>query len=104
MPKEPDNDLETLLRMLVGMGKPGELIKETTVNGRRVTTIYATDLECFETAVEKADGSPAPVERYDTKEEALEGHSKWEDLAKDAITVTQLGFGTLIDPEIVRIR
>lgn len=45
-------------------------------NGIGVSTVYASDINQYETAVLDNNGAH-PVERYDTREEAQEGHNKW---------------------------
>lgn len=86
-------------------------IAHDIVEGIEVSTIWASDIEQFETAVWVSDETqghlrihPAPVERYDTEEAANEGHAKWMDLVKDANQVTMLGYGPLVDEEIVKLR
>lgn len=61
-------------------------------NGLTVSTAYTSD-EGYETAILDSDGAH-PVERYDTKEEAEEGHKKWMEKAKefnDGREITVLG-------------
>jgi hypothetical protein len=52
------------------------------VNGLTVSTAYSSD-EGYETAIIDAE-SVHPVERYNSKEEAIDGHQKW---CKKAITI-----------------
>jgi hypothetical protein len=59
------------------------------VNGIDVSTSYTTDFG-FETALIDANGAH-PVERYEYKGSAAEGHLKWVELAKAVKTVVELG-------------
>ena len=70
-------------------------------NGIGVSTAYTSD-EGYETALLDNNGTH-PVERYETKEEAAKGHSRWVKFAKTANDkeVTKLGWSDLIDDETI---
>jgi hypothetical protein len=72
-------------------------------NGCGVSTIWANDLQLFETALLPNENSAIPVERYLTKQLALEGHKKWVEIAKNPTftKVTKLGYLTLIPDQEV---
>ena len=60
--------------------KLGRIMPEEN-NGIGVSTVLTSDCG-YETAL--LDGSGAhPVERYETREEAIKGHEKWVEFAKD---------------------
>lgn len=74
----------------------------TEVNGVTVSTAYTSD-EGYETAIIDAN-KVYPVERYETKEQAEQGHEKWCKEAETVETVTMLGgFGGMVDDEVVTI-
>lgn len=73
-------------------------------NGVGVSTLNVTDLDCWETALLHDNGEVSPVERYETREEAVKGHERWCEKARAGITrFTKLGFGNLTPPEEVEI-
>lgn len=53
-------------------------------NGLIVSTAFTTD-EGYETAIFSSILEVAPVERYSTREEAVEGHKKWVVFAEEGI-------------------
>lgn len=59
------------------------------VEGLIVSTAYSTD-EGYETAIVDADKKVHPVERYESKELALEGHQRWIESAKTITTLMHL--------------
>lgn len=70
-------------------------------NGIVVSTAYSSD-EGYETAlIDKEDAHP--VERYAGKEEAIEGHGRWLEFARnysEGMEVTKLGWlGDLVEDE-----
>jgi hypothetical protein len=74
--------------------------------GITVSTIYAVDVERYETAILDAEEAIV-VERYTTSEEAIRGHSRWCEWARtapDGAELTRLGYGESFKPEIVRLR
>lgn len=70
--------------------KVGRLEREEN-NGIGVSTCHTSD-EGYETALLDANGAH-PVERYETKELAEEGHKKWVEFSKGAngLTVRKIG-------------
>lgn len=54
--------------------------------GLGVSTVFATDIEEYETAILDNNGAH-PVERYKTKKEAIKGHNKW---VKETLTLTEV--------------
>ena len=57
-------------------------IDQTKVGDYTISTAYVFDFECYETAIHKADNDWIVVEHYPTKEESVDGHSKWCDFCK----------------------
>lgn len=57
--------------------------KTTLPNGLQVSTAYTNDMG-YETAILDSV-SAHPVERYETKEQAIEGHTKWVLFAQDGV-------------------
>ena len=62
-------------------------------NGIGVSTVYASDISEFETALLDANGTH-PVERYFNEKDAKSGHKKWTAFAKSSNgkEITELGF------------
>lgn len=65
--------------------------RDTSSCGIEVSTAYSSD-EGYETALIDTNGTH-PVERYETREDAVRGHYKWLIFAHDANgkTVNRLG-------------
>lgn len=63
---------------MMGMGiEPGKPLKRDSVGKKFIiSTVYAHDVEEWETAVLDEDAA-SPVERYSTEEEAIKGHDRW---------------------------
>ena len=73
-------------------------VGKDAVNGLVVSTCYTTDMG-YETAILDCNNT-YPVERYDSKEDAEEGHKKWIKFCKSKKTkITKLGYGSFIDDE-----
>ncbi len=70
----------------------------------RVSTIWADDVGQFETALLDANGT-YPVERYNEQDQAVAGHERWIVFADtgDGQVITQLGYGSSIDPESITL-
>lgn len=66
--------------------------KDCFPNGLKVSTAFTIDMG-WETAIIDREGTK-PVERYPTKEEAIEGHKKWVEFAEKGIgkTIIKLGY------------
>ena len=100
-----------LLRALAGIARmksePFEerMVARTEVGGLIVSTVYAYDIEMYEIALLDREGAH-PVRRYETREQAVAGHTKWCGLAPDLVEVTQLGYGLfdLPDKQITLVR
>lgn len=71
------------------------------VNGLDVSTVYSSDMG-YETALCDKNGAH-PVERYESRELAVIGHSDWLKKAASIETVTELGYGELADPEEITL-
>lgn len=83
----------------IGRVMPGEN------NGVGVSTCSVTDMDeyQYETALLTAQGA-VPVERYLTKEEAILGHKKWVEKAKNIEEVVKLGSNdNVVKDKIVKI-
>lgn len=66
----------------IGAGPAPDIVpKEELDNGVKVSTVDSYDMGP-ETALIGFCGTVVPVERYDTAEEAKEGHKKWIEKAK----------------------
>jgi hypothetical protein len=75
-----------------------------TVDGLTISTIYAYDISQYETAIIDFSGAH-PVERYDTKENAAEGHARWVAVSPYILFIEKLGYGDIIPGcKIVLIR
>ena len=61
------------------------------VEGLIVSTAYSSD-EGYETAIGDVEGNYHPVERYSSKELAIEGHGRWIESAKTLETIEKLGW------------
>lgn len=48
-----------------------------------IDTCYLNDFDYYETAVCQDNGDIVIVERYDTREEAINGHDSWVEIAND---------------------
>ena len=68
------------------------------VNGLEISTCWSDDMG-FETAISDKKDIFYPVERYETREEAIAGHEKWKEKAKTIKKITYLGYGDLIEDE-----
>ena len=108
MEKEPTmlDFLEDMLCMTSGMvelfKERPEHIGKDTVDGLVVSTVWTTDLLVYETAIKDKNGFK-PVERYNSKGDAVLGHQKWMEKAKTIETITMLGFGKSIPDEEVQL-
>jgi hypothetical protein len=73
------------------------------VDGLTVSTAFTSD-EGYETAIGDSEGFH-PVERYDSKGEAISGHEKW---CKEAITLKEIielgGLGGLVGSSVVSLK
>lgn len=79
-----------------------KVAEKIEVNGLTVSTCWTSD-EGYETAIIDWNGT-YPVERYDTKEQALAGHEKWGKKAISLKEVTMLGWlDDTVEPEVVRL-
>lgn len=58
-----------------------------------VSTLFAPDTGLWETAVSLGKVSWTVVERYESKEKAIEGHRKWADQADSLDEVTDIEIG-----------
>jgi hypothetical protein len=67
--------------------------------GIGVSTIWASDLGCYETALIDKNGV-YPVQRYKSKEEAALGHWEWIGRSKEVESVIQIGHDKYGVPDI----
>ena len=80
-------------------------INLSSIGGLEISTVWTSD-EGYETAIIDANGEVSPVQRYPDKEEAEEGHRKWERFCKNSKNthVTKLGgLGGLVGEVIVKL-
>lgn len=96
------NFFSDLMKLMKGCTEHGDNIGKDSVNGLVVSTIFATDLEIYETAIVDQK-SAYPVERYKTRDAALAGHEKWRLAAETLTEVVDLGFADLIGPTKVTL-
>jgi len=96
--------LDDFSRLLNGCSNSGTRLARNDVAGLEISTIFAHDLEVYETAIIDANGA-YPVERYETRDQAVAGHEAWCAKAPTLAEVTKLGFRSLIgDGKIVLVR
>lgn len=69
--------------------------------GLIVSTAWTGDCG-WETAILDATGA-WPVERYETKEAALDGHRRWIEKLPGLVAVTRLGYGALVPAKRVQL-
>jgi hypothetical protein len=93
-------ELEDFLKLLMSPFAGFTQINEDTVDGLRISTIHAGDLDVYETAVCDVAGAH-PVERYETREAAEAGHKVWLAKAPDLRFVYRLGYGSIVEEEPV---
>jgi hypothetical protein len=103
-PYEPENEfnMDEVFKLFKGCVVPPEKFLRDEAGGVVISTVYAPDLEVYETAVLDRMSS-YPVERYATREEAKVGHEKWVEKAASLTEVLALGFGSLIPDEMVTL-
>ena len=99
-----EQDLMSLLGGALASG-PNEVHDKTDVgHGITVSTVDTTD-RGWETAIVDADGEIHVVEEYPDRDAAAAGHAKWVEQAPTLTHVTDIGYGSLIEPserELVR--
>lgn len=100
-PTRAFGDFFGMLEEVVDAAKaPHERIGKDHVNGLVVSTVLTKDMG-WETAIIDANGT-SPVQRYLSKEAAVDGHERWKEFALDGERITRLGYGELVEPtEIV---
>ena len=72
------------------------------INGLTVSTADSDDMG-YETAILDENGTH-PVERYKTKEESVAEHKKWCEKAKELESITELGYGDLVEDKKITIK
>lgn len=78
-------------------------VGKDSVNGLEISTAYSSD-EGYETALIDENGVH-PVERYLTKESAIEGHKEWMKKAETIINVLKLGgFGGIVEDKEIQLK
>ena len=103
MPREPKDIYETLDALSkMGPPRPGCQIGPDPVGEFKVSTVLVPDLECWETAV-LIRGHAFPVARYDERDEAETGHKRWLEELPNLTQITKLGYGDVVQPEIVKL-
>lgn len=74
-------------------------VDRTEIDTIIVSTAFTTDMG-YETAIIHNKGNTvSPVERYDSRTSAEEGHIKWCEQIKNMDTIIELGYGDLSDDE-----
>ena len=93
-----DAKLRSHALCMMGSYEDRKVSKTVLDNGLKVSTADTTDME-YETAVIDAN-QVRPVERYETREQAVEGHAKWcKHFEKSPKTALRLGYGDDIQDE-----
>ena len=80
-----------------GLLGPQDRVARNLVKGLVVSTVNTSDMG-YETAILDTEHAH-PVERYDTREDAVRGHAHWKRRARTLTKVTRLGYGSLVEPE-----
>jgi hypothetical protein len=91
-------------RLLIGLTQSSTRLAFDVAEGLGVSTVDSADCGP-ETAICTADAT-IPVERYATREAALEGHAKWLSWVKDRTHthVLRLGYKDLTEDDVVLIK
>jgi len=104
--------MKDLFKLLNTVARTGEICDsyderkvadKAKVNGLEVSTCWTEDMG-FETAISDEEGNFHPVERYETRKEAIIGHKKWKEKAKTIKKITKIGYGDLIGDEEIILR
>ena len=72
-------------------------------NGIGVSTIYAEDVEKYETALLDKNGAH-PVERYELAYEAISGHEKWIKKSLEVKDIIRLGIEGVPNKEVTLVK
>lgn len=96
--------LEATLRMLI-RGGPPEVVERTDVDGsiERVSTIDTEEGIGYETAPLVRGEKWHPVERYDTREQAVEGHDRWVAEAPTLTRIVDIGIPGYAEKTIIEL-
>lgn len=97
--------LEAIMRMLVNGGPP-EVVERTDVDGpiERVSTIDTEEGIGYETALLIRGEDWHPVERYETREEAVEGHERWVAEASTLTRIVDIGLPGYAEKTLIELR
>lgn len=85
--------LEAAVRMIANGGPP-EIVERTDVEGKiaGVSTIDTEEGYGYETALfSRIDDSWHPVERYETRDEAVTGHTRWVEKVPTLERIVDIG-------------
>jgi hypothetical protein len=103
--------MDSIFKIFQGMSSMQDNYEERKVarinpkenNGVGVSTCFSYDMG-YETALLNAN-TTIPVERYETREEAVIGHEKWVKFAfnENNIKVLKLGYDDLVDDEYIEL-
>lgn len=96
--------LKDIFKFIVSLGQPIEVVKQTILENRLEVSTVKTSDKGFETAICDSE-NVYPVQRYDSKEEAVSGHAMWIGIAKGmkhGDEITRLGW-SIIPDKIVTI-
>lgn len=96
------DDVFNLLKSYEMIGNLEERkIERTEVDGYTISTVWTNDMG-YETAIGQND-EWHPVERYKTREEAVDGHNKWVVDLPTLDQIVQLGYGGLVDETVIKL-
>ncbi len=95
-----------LIKMLGAIGKgltkPSPAVAREMVNGVGVSTVLTSDMG-YETALIDSKGTH-PVERYETEDQAKEGHIKWTGRIREGwLGVIEIGYGEIITDKMIKL-
>ncbi len=90
--------LDTSERMLQG---PKEVVGKDVTSGLVVSTVLTSDVG-YETAIVDKQGAH-PVQRYENRDAAVQGHGQWVARAHELVSIKKLGWGSIVENEIVTL-
>ena len=91
----------TIADSLSGSFGSHEALIPERVGGYIISTVLTPDMGWETALIDKEHAYP--VERYDTRADAVVGHAKWKTDAPMLKTVIRLGYGDLIADEVVTL-
>jgi hypothetical protein len=102
MSENEPGEISDIVRLLLSPFTGKKEVAVDFVAGLKISTIYAGDIQQWETAIVDANHA-YPVERYESLEAAQAGHARWVAAAPTLTKVTVLGYGSLVGAEEVEL-